>query len=57
MLLRVSMRTLQDWEQGHRQLSGKLYLGEIWDYTFSQWGVEQAEKNVRELWSDETGSQ
>ena len=29
----------------------KLDLGEIWDYTLSQWGVEQAEKYVRELWS------
>jgi len=29
----------------------KLDLSEIWDYTFSQWGVEQAEKYVRELWS------
>ncbi|RLB72412.1 MAG: type II toxin-antitoxin system RelE/ParE family toxin [Deltaproteobacteria bacterium] len=28
----------------------KLDLGEIWDYTLSQWGVEQAEKFVRELW-------
>lgn len=29
----------------------KLDLSEIWDYTFSQWGVGQAEKYVRELWS------
>ncbi len=29
----------------------KLDLGEIWDYTLSQWGVEQAEKYIRELWS------
>ncbi len=29
----------------------KLDLGEIWDYTLSQWGIEQAEKYVRELWS------
>ena len=25
-------------------------LSAIWDYTFSQWGIEQAEKYVRELW-------
>lgn len=24
-------------------------LSEIWDYTLEQWGVEQAEKYVREL--------
>lgn len=29
----------------------KLDLGNIWDYTLSQWGVEHAEKYVRELWS------
>jgi toxin ParE1/3/4 len=29
----------------------KLDLGEIWNYTLSQWGVEQAEKYVRKLWS------
>ncbi|MBW6509165.1 MAG: type II toxin-antitoxin system RelE/ParE family toxin [Desulfuromonadales bacterium] len=29
----------------------KLDLSEIWDYTFLQWNVEQAEKYVRELWS------
>ncbi len=29
----------------------KLDLSEIWDYTLSQWNVEQAEKYVRELWS------
>ncbi len=29
----------------------KLDLSEIWDYTFSQWGADQAEKYVRELWS------
>ena len=29
----------------------KLDLGEIWDYTLSQWGIEQAEKYVRDLWS------
>lgn len=26
-------------------------LSAIWDYTFSQWGIEQAEKYVRELWA------
>ncbi|MDO3377955.1 type II toxin-antitoxin system RelE/ParE family toxin [Geoalkalibacter halelectricus] len=26
-------------------------LSEIWDYTLLQWGVEQAENYVRELWS------
>ncbi len=29
----------------------KLDLGAIWDYTLSQWGVDQAEKYVRGLWS------
>lgn len=28
----------------------KLDIGQIWDYTLSQWGVEQAEKYLRELW-------
>ena len=26
-------------------------LSGIWDYTLLEWGVEQAEKYVRELWS------
>lgn len=29
----------------------KLDLGEIWDYTLAQWGIDQAEKYVRDLWS------
>ena len=29
----------------------KADLSEIWDYTYSEWGVEQAEKYVRDLWS------
>ena len=29
----------------------KLDLSEIWDCTLLQWGVGQAEKYVRELWS------
>jgi len=29
----------------------KTDLSEIWDYTYSEWGVEQAEKYVRGLWS------
>ena len=29
----------------------KADLSDIWDYTNSEWGVEQAEKYVRELWS------
>lgn len=29
----------------------KLDLSEIWDYTLSQWGVDQAEKYVRDLWT------
>jgi toxin ParE1/3/4 len=29
----------------------KTDLSEIWDYTYSEWGVEQAEKYVRDLWS------
>jgi len=27
-------------------------LSGIWDYTFEEWGVEQAEKYVRELWDE-----
>ena len=26
-------------------------LSDVWDYTYSEWGVEQAEKYVRELWA------
>ena len=26
-------------------------LSDIWDYTLAKWGIEQAEKYVRELWS------
>jgi len=26
-------------------------LSGIWDYTLEEWGVEQAEKYVRELWA------
>ena len=29
----------------------KADLSKIWDYTNSEWGVEQAEKYVRDLWS------
>lgn len=29
----------------------KADLSDIWDYTLAQWGVEQAEKYLRELWS------
>ncbi len=29
----------------------KLDLSEIWDYTLSHWGADQAEKYVRNLWS------
>ena len=29
----------------------KADLSEIWDYTYSEWGVEQAEKYVRDLWT------
>ncbi len=29
----------------------KADLSEIWDYTCSGWGAEQAEKYVRELWA------
>jgi len=32
-------------------LKAKTDLSEIWDYTYSEWGVEQAEKYVRDLWS------
>ena len=27
-------------------------LSGIWDYTLEEWGVDQAEKYVRELWGD-----
>lgn len=27
-------------------------LGGIWDYTLEKWGVEQAEKYIRELWEE-----
>jgi toxin ParE1/3/4 len=26
-------------------------LSDIWDYTLSEWGIDQAEKYVRELWA------
>ncbi len=26
-------------------------LSDIWDYTVAEWGIEQAEKYVRELWA------
>jgi toxin ParE1/3/4 len=29
----------------------KADLSEIWDYTYSEWGVEQAEKYVRDIWT------
>lgn len=29
----------------------KTDLSEIWDYTCAEWGVEQAERYVRELWA------
>ena len=29
----------------------KADLSDIWDYTYTEWGVDQAEKYVRELWS------
>lgn len=29
----------------------KADLSEVWDYTYSEWGVEQAEKYIRDLWS------
>ena len=25
-------------------------LSEIWDYTLAEWGIDQAEKYVRDLW-------
>ncbi len=27
-------------------------LSEIWDYSLAQWGVNQAEKYIRELWAE-----
>lgn len=29
----------------------KADLSDVWDYTFSELGVEQAEKYIRELWA------
>ena len=29
----------------------KADLSEIWDYTCTEWGAEQAEKYVRDLWA------
>ena len=29
----------------------KADLSDVWDYTFSEWDVEQAEKYIRELWA------
>jgi toxin ParE1/3/4 len=29
----------------------KTDLSEIWDYTYTEWGAEQAEKYVRDLWA------
>lgn len=29
----------------------KADLSEIWDYTCTEWGVQQAEKYVRDLWA------
>ncbi|PNU20231.1 type II toxin-antitoxin system RelE/ParE family toxin [Geothermobacter hydrogeniphilus] len=26
-------------------------LSDIWDYTLAEWGIDQAEKYVRELWA------
>jgi len=28
----------------------KADLSDIWDYTLAEWGIDQAEKYVRELW-------
>ena len=28
----------------------KADLSDVWDYTYSEWGVDQAEKYIRELW-------
>lgn len=30
----------------------KSNLSGIWDHTFEEWGVEQVEKYVRELWAE-----
>ncbi len=29
----------------------KADLSELWDYTYAEWGVEQAEQYVRDLWA------
>ncbi len=29
----------------------KVDLSQAWDYTYTEWGAEQAEKYIRELWA------
>jgi toxin ParE1/3/4 len=29
----------------------KVDLSQVWDYTFAEWGAEQSEKYIRELWA------
>ena len=29
----------------------KVDLSQVWDYTYAEWGAEQAEKYIRELWA------
>lgn len=29
----------------------KSNLSGIWDYTLAEWGIDQAEKHIRELWT------
>ncbi len=29
----------------------KVDLSQLWDYTYGEWGTEQAEKYIREIWA------
>ena len=29
----------------------KVDLSQVWDYTYAEWGTEQAEKYIREIWA------
>ena len=29
----------------------KVDLSQVWDYTYAEWGEEQAEKYIRDLWA------
>ncbi|MBW2187411.1 MAG: type II toxin-antitoxin system RelE/ParE family toxin [Deltaproteobacteria bacterium] len=33
----------------------KLDLSEIWDYTYQEWGLDQAENYIQKLWTSMQG--